>query len=437
MPGISLPLDLGDGLVLRQASLNDLDALVAFNSLIHSNDDEPSTFAGASASDLLGKHLPHPGSSPTNFTIVEDTATGVIVSSLCLIPQTWRYGDVQFPATLIEMVGTRPEYRNRGLVRRQFEVVHGWCEERGIVVQGISGIPWYYRQFGYEYALPLSTGRVARRSMAPKLEGDEPVRLREAVAEDAAFIARLDETNHRRWLVTAVRDESTWQYEIVGRDPASDSVAHVFIIDDSDGTPIGHVAYADLPDDPPWIVSFELLETESWLNVVPTVLRHLLAVVDARGDDRPELYAALELGADHPSYTAMPNVLSPTAKQHAFYLRVPDLASFLMRIAPVLEQRMVGSVAHGYSGELPVNLYRTGLNLTFDDGRLVSVSQERMEYTVAASFPDLTFLQLLFGFRSLDELDSWYPDCRIRTNDARVLLDVLFPKQPSFLWPLW
>jgi hypothetical protein len=49
----------------------------------------------------------------------------------------------------------------------------------------------------------------------------------------------------------------------------------------------------------------------------------------------------------------------------------------------------------------------------------------------------VVFLQLVFGYRSLDELDAWFPDCRIRTNEARVLLDVLFPRQPSFLWPVW
>ncbi|HYI14034.1 MAG TPA: GNAT family N-acetyltransferase [Thermomicrobiales bacterium] len=437
MTGMSLPHDLGNGLVLRQATIDDHDALVEFNSIVHSDDDEPSAFTGASTSDLLGKHRPHPGSSPGEFTLVEDSATGAIVSSLCLIPQTWRYGEINYPATLVELVGTRPEYRNRGLVRRQFEVVHGWCEERGIVVQGIAGIPWYYRQFGYEYALPLSAGRIARRSQSPKLEGEEPVRLREAVAADAPFIARLDATNHRRWLVTAVRDERVWQYEIAGRDPVSDSASHIFVIEQGDGTPIGYVAYTLLPDDPPWIVSFELVETASWLNVVPTVLRHLLAVVDARSDDRPEHYASLELGADHPSYIAMPNVLTPTATQYAMYIRVPDLVGFLLRIAPVLEQRLAGSVAHGFGGELPINLYRTGLKLTFDGGILSSVTQERMEYTVAASFPDLTFLQLLFGFRSMAELNLWYPDCRIRTNEARVLLDVLFPKQPSFVWPVW
>jgi len=51
-------------------------------------------------------------------------------------------------------------------------------------------------------------------------------------------------------------------------------------------------------------------------------------------------------------------------------------------------------------------------------------------------FPDLTFLQLLFGFRALAELEAAFPDCIVRTNEARALLDALFLRTPSDVWPL-
>ena len=40
-----------------------------------------------------------------------------------------------------ELVGTKKEYRRRGLVRQQFEVMHEWSAERGELVQIITGIP--------------------------------------------------------------------------------------------------------------------------------------------------------------------------------------------------------------------------------------------------------------------------------------------------------
>jgi len=430
----SLPLDLGDGLILRRATAADGDALIAFTSVIF---PEYARATAASVADLLGTREPHPTASVDTFMLVEESASGTIVSSLCVIPQTWNYDGVQVPTTLIENVGTLPEYRGRGLVRKQFEIVNGWCAERGILVQAIAGIPWYYRQFGFEYAMRTGMVYTATRSRLPKLEGEEPLRVRRAVPEDAAFIAELDATNRHRWAVTNVRDEAYWRYEIAGRNPDSDAYVHVQMLERHDGTPVGYFAYADLAGDPSWIVSFELTGSVSWLEAVPVVLRHLKEVADRRDEEPEEVFTLLELGVDHPSYAALPDVLTACEKAFSMYIRLNDIPAFLTKIAPVLERRLAESVAHGYSGELPINLYRTGLKLTFDAGRLVSVETERMEATVGASLPDLVALQLFFGYRSLAELDAWYPDCRIRTNEARVLLDALFPKKPTFVWPLW
>jgi hypothetical protein len=51
-----------------------------------------------------------------------------------------------------------------------------------------------------------------------------------------------------------------------------------------------------------------------------------------------------------------------------------------------------------------------------------------------AMFPDLTFLQLLFGFRPLEALEAAFPDCIVRTQEARALLQALFPRSLSDVW---
>jgi hypothetical protein len=40
---------------------------------------------------------------------------------------------------------------------------------------------------------------------------------------------------------------------------------------------------------------------------------------------------------------------------------------------------------------------------------------------IGASFPGLTFLQARCGSRSIDELEHAFADCRMRTEEARVL----------------
>lgn len=121
---------------------------------------------------------------------------------------------------------------------------------------------------------------------------------------------------------------------------------------------------------------------------------------------------------------------------YAWYVRVPDLAGFLRLVSPVLEERLAASDLAGYSGALELNQYRRGLRLVFRGGKLVRVESwlPTTEERGQASFPDLTFLQLLLGFRSFDQISDAYPDCRADERSA-ALLDALFPQQASHLMP--
>ena len=105
-----LPWDLGDGLVLRQATADDTEAAAEFQSQVHL----PHTFAESFriwTRDLMSGALP--GFQPGDFTLVEDTGTGDIVSILNLIPQTWSYGGVEISVGRIELVSTHPERRGQ------------------------------------------------------------------------------------------------------------------------------------------------------------------------------------------------------------------------------------------------------------------------------------------------------------------------------------
>jgi hypothetical protein len=143
-------------------------------------------------------------------------------------------------------------------------------------------------------------------------------------------------------------------------------------------------------------------------------------------------------GSEHPAYEAGADGLPQGWPPYAWYLRLPDLPGFLRRVAPVLEQRLARSIAAGHSGELKLSFYRGGLRLVLADGRLTAIEpwQPSTEDGGNAAFPELTFLQLLFGHRSLDELRQAFPDCRIQGDEARGLLNALFPKQASNVWPI-
>ena len=125
-------------------------------------------------------------------------------------------------------------------------------------------------------------------------------------------------------------------------------------------------------------------------------------------------------------------------KAYAWYVRVPDVPRFLRHVVPALERRLLESPLGGYSGELRISLYRGGLRLVFEDGRLkLAESWRSPAYANSedAAFPPLVFLQLLFGYRSLDELRYAFPDVWVK-DEAELVLKTLFPMKPSWVVPI-
>ena len=142
--------------------------------------------------------------------------------------------------------------------------------------------------------------------------------------------------------------------------------------------------------------------------------------------------------AEHPFFAAAQDRLPQIRRPYAWYLRVADLPGFLRHVAPVLEERLARSIAVGHTGELKLSFYRSGVRLAFEAGRLTAVEPWLPTHDDggSAAFPGLSFLQLLFGYRSLEELRGAFPDCWADGDTPRALLGILFPKQPSDFWPV-
>ena len=436
--------ELGDGLVMRRGTVEDADALADFQAITNSSTEEPDEGIRHWTRDMASGGMP--GFDPSDFTIVEDSATGVIASSLNLISQTWTYGGVEFGVGRIELVATHPNYRRRGLVRAQMEVVHEWSAARGEMVQAITGIPWYYRQFGYEMALEHAGGRSGEAlNDVPDRAGQvEQFTLRPATLEDLPFASRLYERGAERHLVSCVRGDEMWRYDLDGRSEDGTHRREMCMIEDRAGRLVGCLLHAGAL----WgtklaATLFELEPDVSWEAVTPSVVRYLsetgreYAARNGGGFDA----VLWGLSSEHPAYEV--SGLMPHAERpYAWYLRVTDVPAFVSRIAPVLEDNLSSSRAAGYSCDLKISFVGDGLRMAFEDGRLTAAERwmptqldSRLTARVRdALFPDLTFLQLLVGFRSVEDLEYAFPDCRASSDGARGLLNSLFPKRVSSVW---
>ncbi len=436
--------DLGGGLILRRAAIKDTEALAEFNSHIHAEpgSDDPQEGIAAWVRDLASKR--HPTFDVADFTIVEDMATGKIVSSSNLINQTWSYEGVKFGVGRPELVGTDPEYRRRGLVRAQFEVIHQWSAERGHKVQSITGIPYYYRLFGYEMTLALEGGRVGYLPNVPKLKdgAQEPYVLRPAAEAEIPFIMDVYSQALESSRVGCVRNADYWAYELNGKNEQNITRSEFRIIDSVDGESAGFVLHASTVWKPTiYMRGYELKAGLSWLDVTPSVIRYLVKTGKEYAARKGDIELAgynFGLGAEHPAYQVLPGRMPHVNKPYAWYIRVADIPDFLRHIGPVLERRLAESPVVGHSGDLKLSFYRSGVKLSFEKGQLKGVESclPNDQEDADVLFPDLTFLRVLFGYESFDIVEKAFPDCYARNDHGRALMPVLFPQKHSNVWAI-
>jgi GNAT superfamily N-acetyltransferase len=449
--------DLGDGLVCRWSTKADQERIgQLMGSVFRFSPDEPLNVRTADeARVFMSDGFPFAG--PGDFALVEDRSKPdwPLVACTCFWRHRWSYGGIEFGVGRPENVATEPAYRNRGLVRALFAMIHARSAAEGQLVQAITGIPYFYRQFGYEYVLDLGGQRRVSLTALADLKTTTANAYTLRLATEADVPNLLTWYNQRRpanlvWHETAA---DYWRYHITGweeptvraQGPTQVGLfGRLHIIVDPQERACGYTWLAAKRwGDDLRVYALELAPDVNWQSAMPSLLHlfreHGETIPAVSADTAPFRQISFHLGRAHPAYNVLGESLAPRAiPPYAWYLRVPDVPAFVQHIAPVLEERLAGSPLTGHTGQLTIDFYRGGLRLAFEQGKLLTVEPWRAPDfgdDAQAGCPSLVFLQLLFGYRSLVELRAIFPDVWA-SEEVALLLDVLFPKQPSTVYSL-
>jgi len=419
---LQLPRSLGNGLTLRAVESDaDVEKVVAINTQVH--DAETGDIA---RHWLMGGH---PVIFREGWLYVEDGATGQAVATLCLIPMTWCYGGHLLPVAELGFVATLSGYRGRGLQRVLSDAFDELALERGHTLAAIEGIPGFYGQFGYEYALPLNNCF----DLGFEQVSDEPepaaLALRAATLADVPALQRLYDASIAALDVAALRDAALWAHQLAAPKEIT-FYMHTTVIERA-GQVMGYLRWGD----DGW--SDRLVVSELAVGDGPGARERVLAALRFARDQgraRDKSGMRLRLPAHHPAVTVARYLGAADEGRYGWQMRVLDPAGLLRAIAPALEARLAGSLLQGFSGGLVFDLYRSQLALRFEAGRLVDVSapaEPAQETHAGMMLKQAT--QLWLGWRGREALEAWNPDFWSR-DTARHLLDVLFPRAQAYIY---
>jgi predicted N-acetyltransferase YhbS len=391
---------LPGGLVLRTGTPEDLDQI-----------GELLTTRGEAADALDHRLVIEDAEAgwPSCAVVVDGSR---VVSTATLLDETLVLGGISIPAGQVELVATDREYEGRGLVRALMGWAHRRSADRGHLAQVMIGIPYFYRQFGYTYAMPIPATR--------KLTGTPPDApghtIRRATAGDIPTMATLQDQAQRdhakqgadlrmphsvacwRWLVARTGSEQ-W---LVERNNVA--VATGRTTPPEEGVRLAEVAAID--------------EAAAY-----ALLHHATTLGDGELEvtDRPRTVAG----------DAYAPLLGPAPDScEMYYARVADPAALLEHLRPVLSARLASATDAAHSeGEALVSFFRSHVRFKYRNGVVGPViaggtMQAPGAHGGAGVAPDLV-ASLLFGPHGMAGLTRSHPDVYPGPNAA--LMRALFP----------
>ena len=413
--------ELGSGLTVRSvADAQDVERLAAFTGTVH----------GSGVADMTRELiLHHPHTRPEHWLFCEDQTTGQIVSTLCLIPWTMRYEEVTLQAGEMGIVATLPEYRRRGLIRalaaRHEELLH----DGGYDLSHIQGIPYFYRQFGYEYAMPLEGGWRVELHTIPDAPADAaPPSFRQATVDDLPALARMYDTAAGDLAIHAVRDADEWRY-LLGPSTQTEMLAETWMVLDATNAPL---AYLRLPRHG---FGEGLIVNETSRMDADTAMA-VLRQLKAWSTDRGKPYVRLSLPAAGTLVETARYLGAHDLGHYAWQIKLVDVRRLVQKLAPVLERRLASSSLAGRTQNVCLNLYREAFDLCFREGKLTAVESLGFSERGGIRIPPSLLAPLLLGYRSREELSRAHHDVSV-SRENQHLVDVLFPRMTSFIYTVY
>ncbi|MGH9244766.1 MAG: GNAT family N-acetyltransferase [Acidimicrobiales bacterium] len=334
-----------------------------------------------------------------------------IVSTAALLDETVYLDGVAIPAGQVELVATDPDYEGRGLVRALMSWAHERSRQRGHLMQVMIGIPYFYRQFGYDYAIPMHPWREVCGERPRSAVG---VTVRRATADDIGALHALHEGEQARFGLRMPHSPACWRW-IVARDGSHQWVA------DHDGV-VAATCRSVPPEEGGAVGEVAARDAEAAVALLDHCLVEAGQVVQLRVQHRPGTVA----GDAIEPFLAAP--AGPGA-QEWYYARIEHVGPLLQHLEPVLVRRLHDAGLAYERRDVLISWFRGHVRFAIDAEGITGLTTGGPEQAPGSKggsgVPPDALPALLFGPYGAEGLEERFPDCYLDTQ--RELMAALFP----------
>jgi predicted N-acetyltransferase YhbS len=389
---------LPDGAILRPATEDDLEELYALLADRGVPED---------AIDLQ-LVIEGEGSGIEGTAVVEQD--GHPVATATLLDEVLVVRDTPLPTGQVELVAARADYEHRGYVRALMNWCHDRSRVRGHVVQVMIGIPYFYRRFGYVYAIPMHPYAPLEQLPAH----DPAINVRAATDSDIPEMAALQEELQNSFDVYMPHGDETWRWllERRGTEQLVATRRHE-IVACARTTPFAG-------NEPMTVAEIASNDGEAVAALLATALGP-----DGERDTMVEL---------RPGVPGLARLLGPPQRADWYYVRIPDVPTLVAALRPELEHRLARSEFATNDQLVQLSFWESQLAFPIANGRVGPITAGGPRQIIVSEggsgLPPDAVAHLLFGCGA-PGLEARFPDCYLGEQTA--LMHALFPPQRADL----
>ena len=373
-------------------------------------------FKGEGVDSIVRRFIEnHPEMSDENYFMVMHGKEAV--AALVLIPQRWVIDGVELKVAEMGCVGTVPEYRNKGLQRILNDEFDTYALEHGYDLCVLAGIPYFYRQFGYQYAVELD---YASEIDVDKLPRGKALKARPFSETDKQAAQEFLERSQEKYLVRSIRTESIWQMQMETGTYGAEPFKALLIT--SGDEPVAY--YRWWTEEKALIIRELAMKSDSYAEEVASLIRS-----EAEKQGLEKIKTKLSHEDAFSKYLIEKG--AKINKPYGWQVKIMNPEGFLRKLAPAMEKRIAGSEFKGLTKTLKMNFWKYAYEVSFEEGKLVNITKITEAGRILGMNPYAS-IQLFLGYRSRKDLEYAYPDFYVR-DGLDELIDVLFPRKPGYI----
>jgi hypothetical protein len=407
----------------------EVEELLNFHAIVHPEDDR----------EELRRQIERlPGFGREMNYYIRDLDTGKMVTALNSIPFVWNYEDIPLNNLELGWVGTLKEYRRKGLNKLLYTHFDNLLLSGNYDISTIQGIPYYYRQFGYDFIIPLDRTVWTRTNQIQPFDEKNPpeyMKLEVRLAEKKdipSMMELLDELN-QKLLIYASRSPELWEIQETMKTQFDNEFQSYVVVDGPKIVGYFRRVKKISKDSSPNKSTMTVIESSiPTFNGVLRVFQFLYA--EALQDDIPLI------GSQGPSFNTLSKVMENLGgsgkPRWKYQVRIPNMTSFLQKISPVLERRLEGTMFEGLTYDVTMNTFQNCYKLKFVNGKIIDVTDlgpQQVNENQAFSAPPNDLARLVLGAYSIKEIEQNNIDFIVR-GEVRLIAETLFPKKESSVY---